>query len=78
MLDDCFSEARRRGFSMIAHNIAYNDTWTRLHTMSAGVAERLDVLASEPGPAVMTNMIETARSWTLRAQGRACSRPRRD
>ena len=69
ILDDCFSEARRRGFSMIAHNIAYNDTWTRLHTMSAGVAERLDVLASEPGPAVMTNMIETSRSWTLRAQG---------
>jgi adenylate cyclase len=69
MLDDCFSEAQRRGFSMIAHNIAYNDTWIRLHTLSAGVAERLDVLASQPGPAVMTNMIETSRSWTLRAQG---------
>jgi class 3 adenylate cyclase len=69
MFDDCFSEAQRRGFSMIAHNIAYNDTWIRLHTMSAGVAERLDVLASEPGPAIMTNMIGTARSWTLRAKG---------
>jgi class 3 adenylate cyclase/tetratricopeptide (TPR) repeat protein len=69
MLDDCFAEARARGFMMIAHNIAYNDTWTRLHTMSAGVTERLDVLASEPGPAVMTNMIETSRSWTLRARG---------
>jgi class 3 adenylate cyclase len=69
MLDDCFSEARRRGFLMIAHNIAYNDTWIRLHTMSAGMAERLDVLASQPGPAVMTNMIETSRSWNLRAKG---------
>ena len=69
MLDDCFSEAQRRGFSMIAHNIAYNDTWTRLHMMSARVAERLDILASQPGPAVMTNMLETARSWTLRVQG---------
>ena len=69
MLDDCFSEARQRGFSMIAHNIAYNDTWIRLHTMSAGMAERLDVLASEPGPAIMTNMIGTARSWALRARG---------
>jgi adenylate cyclase len=69
MFDDCFSEARRRGFSMITHNIAYNDTWTRLHTLSAGVAERLDVLASEPGPAIMTNMIRTARSWTLRVKG---------
>jgi class 3 adenylate cyclase len=73
MLDDCFSQAQRHGFSMITHNIAYNDTWTRLHTMSAGVAERLDVLASEPGPAVMTNMIETARSWTLRTQGELAS-----
>ena len=69
LFDDCFSEARRRSFPMIAHNIAYNDTFIRLHTMSAGVAERLDLLASEPGPAVMTNMIETSRSWTLRAQG---------
>ena len=69
LLDDCFSEAQRRGFSMIAHNIAYNDTWTRLHTMRAGVTERLDALASQPGPAVMTNMIETSRSWTLRVKG---------
>ena len=69
ILDDCFAEARHRGFLMIAHNIAYNDTWIRLHTMSAGVTERLDILASEPGPAVMTNMIETSRSWTLRVQG---------
>ena len=69
MFDECFSEARRRGFPMIAHNIAYNDTWIRLHTMGAGVRERLDVLASEPGPAVMTNMIEMARSWALRVGG---------
>src|SRR6202034_1824234 len=66
MFDDCFAEAQRRGFSMITHNIAYNDTWTRLHTMSAGVAERLDMLASEPGPAVITNMLGIARCWTLR------------
>ena len=69
MLDDCFSEARRRGFPMIAHNIAYNDTWMRTHSMSAGVAERLEALAAEPGPAVLTNMIGTARSWTLRVHG---------
>ena len=69
LLDDCFAETRQRGFAMITHNIAYNDTWTRLHTMGADVAERLDALASEPGPAVLTNMIGTARSWTLRAKG---------
>ena len=69
MLDESFSEARRRGFSLIAHNIAFNDTWTRLHTMTAGFAERLDLLASEPGPAVLTNMMGIARSWVLRTQG---------
>ena len=69
MLDECFSEARRLGFPMITHNIAFNDTWTRLHTMSPGVAERLDMLASEPGPAVLTNMIGIARSWALRSHG---------
>ncbi len=68
MLDECFAEAQRRGFAMIAHNVAYNDTWMRVHTMSADVADRLDML--EPGPAVMTNMIDTARSWTLRVSGR--------
>jgi adenylate cyclase len=69
MLDECLTEARHRGFSMIAHNIAYNATWSRMHTMSDGVAEHLDALASEPGPAVLTNMIGTARSWVLRARG---------
>jgi class 3 adenylate cyclase len=69
MLDDCFSEAQRRGFSMISHNIAYNDTWIRLHTMSGNLAERLDMLTSEPGPAVITNMTGTSRSWVLRTKG---------
>lgn len=69
MLDGCFTEARARGFPMIAHNIAYNDTWMRTHSMSPDLAERLNVLASEPGPAVLTNMIGTARSWTLRVHG---------
>jgi class 3 adenylate cyclase len=69
MLDDCFAEARSRGFAMIAHNIAYNDTWTRLHTMSAGLTDRLDMLAADPGPAVISNMLGSVRSWTLRARG---------
>jgi class 3 adenylate cyclase len=69
MLDDCFSEARHRGFSMVAHNIAYNDTWMRLHILSAGLGQRLEALAAEPGPAVITNMLGIARSWVLRARG---------
>jgi class 3 adenylate cyclase/tetratricopeptide (TPR) repeat protein len=69
MLDESFDEARRRGYSFIAHNIAYNDAWTRLHTMTPGVSGRIDALASEPGPAVITDMIGIATSSALRANG---------
>ena len=57
MLDESFEEARRRGYSFIAHNIAYNDAWHRLHTMTPGIADRIDRLRSEPGPAAITDMI---------------------
>ena len=69
MLDESFEEARRRGYSFIAHNIAYNDAWTRLHTMTPGISDRIHALASEPGPAVITDMIGIATSWAFRANG---------
>jgi class 3 adenylate cyclase/predicted negative regulator of RcsB-dependent stress response len=68
-VDESFEEARRRGYSLIAHNIAYNDAWTRLHTMTPGIGERLEVLASEPGAAVITDMIGVATSGAKRASG---------
>ena len=69
LLDESFDEARSRGYSFIAHNIAYNDAWTRLHTMTPGIDDRIVEIASEPGPEVITNMLEIARSWGLRARG---------
>lgn len=69
LVDEAFDEARRRGFAFIAHNIAYNDAWTRLHTMTANVDERLLALAAEPGPAAITNMTGIAASWAARARG---------
>src|SRR5919109_1455575 len=69
LLDECFEEARRRGYRFIAHNIAYNDAWSRLHTMTPGVGDRADELAAEPGPAVITDMLTIAASWALRAKG---------
>jgi class 3 adenylate cyclase len=69
MVDEAFAEARRCGYSFIAHNIAYNDAWVRLHTMSPGIGERIDALAAEPGPPVITDMIAIATSWALRAEG---------
>ncbi|MFI5040125.1 MAG: hypothetical protein ACHQCG_09295, partial [Solirubrobacterales bacterium] len=69
LIDESFAEARRRGYSFIAHNIAYNDAWTRLHTMRAGIDDRIEALAAEPGPAVITDMVAIASSWALRARG---------
>jgi len=69
MLDDCFEEAVSRGFLFIAQNVAYNDAFTRLHTMLPGVTTRLDALAAEPGPPVITDMIGIATSWGRRTAG---------
>ena len=38
LLDEAFREARERGYSFIAANIAYNDTWTRLHMLRPDVS----------------------------------------
>lgn len=69
MLDESFQEARRRGYSFVAQNIAYNDAWGRLHTMMPGVGERLDELASDPAPGTLGGMLAFARSWALRSGG---------
>ena len=70
VLDESFEEARRRGYTFIAHNIAYNDAWMRLHTMTPGIGDRIEALASETGPAVITDMTGVATSWVFRASGR--------
>src|SRR5437764_12566817 len=69
MLDESFREALSRGYSFIAHNVAYNDAWGGLHTMTPGVGERMGLLASEPAPAVLQDMFGFAKSWGLRARG---------
>jgi class 3 adenylate cyclase len=69
MLEESFADARARGYSFVAHNIAYNDAWGRLHTMVPGITDRMDALASERTPAAMANMFGFARSWPLRTNG---------
>ena len=48
MFDESFDEARERGYSFIAHNIAYNDSWTRLHTMTPGSPDDRILESSRP------------------------------
>jgi class 3 adenylate cyclase len=69
MLDECFDEALRRGYLFIAHNLAYNVAFIRLHTLLPDVSARLDQLAAEPGPPVITDMVGIALSWGRRAAG---------
>ena len=69
LVAEAFEEARRRGYSFIAHNIAYNDAWSRLHTMTPGLGHLLAELASEPGPPVITDMVGIAASWARRSRG---------
>src|ERR687887_667064 len=69
MLDDTFQEAQRAGYSFIAHNIAYNEAWTRLHLMMPGIGDRIEALGAVSGPAVITDMIAIATSWVRRARG---------
>src|SRR5262249_42887826 len=69
MLDECFEEALSRGYLFIAHNVSYNDAFTRLHTLLPGITARLDALAAEPGPPVVIDMIGIATSWGRRARG---------
>ena len=68
MLDEAFEEAQSRGFAFVARNIAYNDSWTRLHTMTSGVGDRLRLFV-EPGHQVLSDMAEIANSWTRRVDG---------
>jgi tetratricopeptide (TPR) repeat protein len=67
-LDETFQEAQRAGYSFIAHNIAYNEAWTRLHLMLPGIGDRIDALEST-APGVMTDMLGIAMSWVRHARG---------
>jgi class 3 adenylate cyclase len=69
MLDETFHEAQRGGYAFIAHNIAYNEAWTRLHLMLPGIGDRIQEVESQSGPATVTDMVDIAKSWVCRARG---------
>ncbi len=69
MLDETFAEAQRRGFTFISRNIAYNDTWGRLHTMAPDLGGRIAALVSATGPPTINDWVALASSWVRRAGG---------
>jgi class 3 adenylate cyclase len=48
LMDTCFSEARDKGYSQIASNVAWNTIWTRTHMMLPELEEWLQRLESLP------------------------------
>jgi class 3 adenylate cyclase len=48
LMDTCFEEARAKGYSQIASNVAWNNIWTRTHMMLSELEEWLERLESLP------------------------------
>ncbi len=48
LMDECFEEARAKGYSQIASNVAWNSIWTRSHMMLSGLEAWLERLESLP------------------------------
>ena len=48
LMEECFEEARAKGYSQIASNVAWNNIWTRTHMMLAGLEDWLERLESLP------------------------------
>jgi adenylate cyclase len=48
LMDTCFEEARAKGYSQIASNVAWNNIWTRTHMMLSELEEWLERLEALP------------------------------
>jgi class 3 adenylate cyclase len=48
LMDECFEQARSKGYSQIASNVAWNNIWTRTHMMLTGLEDWLERLESLP------------------------------
>ena len=48
LMDTCFEEARAKGYSQIASNVAWNNIWTRTHMMLSELEDWLERLESLP------------------------------
>ncbi len=69
LMDACFEEARAKGYSQIANNVAWNDIWTRTHTLQGGLEERLERMGSLPSRPAAFNEDYIARSYVRKARG---------
>ena len=69
MLDRCFREAAAAGLWDIAQNVAYNETFCRIHTLVGGSAQRLAALDAMPGTTIYAFGKHLVESYVLRTSG---------
>jgi class 3 adenylate cyclase len=48
LMEECFEEARAKGYSQIASNVAWNNIWTRTHMMLSELEDWVERLESLP------------------------------
>ncbi len=78
VMDATYEQAAAREYWQIAGNMAWNDIWTRTHTMRGGLAERLKRLEREPNSmlarashALVASYVRTALGELGAAEGAA-------
>jgi class 3 adenylate cyclase len=69
LMDDCFTEAQEKGYSQIAHNVGWNDIWTRTHTMQSGMEERIGRMEAMPYRVGHREGDSIALSYARKARG---------
>jgi class 3 adenylate cyclase len=68
-MDACYEEASEKGYWFIAHNMTFNDIWTRVHTLQGGLDARLDRFGTalydmpinRAARAILTSYVKRAR-----------------
>jgi tetratricopeptide (TPR) repeat protein len=69
LMDECFREAQEKGYSQIAHNVGWNDIWTRTHAMQGGLEERIARMGSTPYRVGHREGDSIALSYVRKARG---------
>jgi class 3 adenylate cyclase len=70
VMDDCYRQAHEAGLWQIAGNVAWNDIWTRTHTMIGGLDERLARLEEERDSVLRRGSYNLAASYVRAVEGR--------
>ena len=69
VMDDCYRQAHEAGFWQIFGNVAWNDIWTRTHTMTGDLDERLARLEHERNSMLGQGSYKLAASYVRTVQG---------